>query len=119
MPAHDDGDIRGARPTSVRTPVPPPGRNLDFDAWCRLLTDELRRRLPEVKATTNGRDRVTWRYDGKEVTAHNDRGCYMIRLDPRFGGLQDAERHDEHTATTCALTVAGFFDARFTRAENP
>ncbi len=107
MPAHDDGDPRGARPASGRTLVPPPGRHLDFDAWCRLLTTELRRYLLAVAATTNGRDRVTWRYNGQEVTARNDRGCYRIQLDPRFGGLQDGERHDQHTATTFAKTIAG------------
>jgi hypothetical protein len=110
MAAHDDGDTRGARPAPVRTPIPPPGRSLDFDAWCRLLTAELRRYLPAVAATTNGRGRVTWRYGGQEVTAHNDRGCYRIQLDPRFGGLQDNTRRDAFTAVNCAM-IAIHFDA--------
>jgi len=97
MPAHDDYDTRGARPASVRTPIPPPGRCLDFDAWCRLRTAELRRYLSAVAATMNGRGRVTWRYGDQEVTAHNDRGCYRIQLDPRFGGVQDHTRRDACT----------------------
>jgi len=105
MATHDRPPTRDAVPGTTRPSVPPPGRRLDFDAWCRLLTDELRRYLPAVAATTNGRGRVTWRYGGQEVTAHNDRGCYRIQLDTRWGELQDAERHDEHAAATCALTI--------------
>jgi hypothetical protein len=99
MPANDDGDTRGARSASVRTPIPPPGRRLDFDAWCQVLTAELRRYLPAVAATTNGRDRVTWRYGGQEVTAHNDRGCYRIQLKPalwRVAGCRTARRPHSH-----------------------
>lgn len=101
----------------ARAPVPPPGQRLDFDAWCRRLTAELRRYLPDVKASTNGRDRVTWRFGGQEVTCTNDRGCYRIQLDPRFGGLQDGERHDGHTATAFAKTMAGHFEPRFSVAD--
>jgi hypothetical protein len=80
MATHDCNGppTRDAAPSPTRPAIPPPGRSLDFDAWCRLLTAELRRYLPAVAATTNGRDRVTWRYGGQEVTAHNDRGCYRF-----------------------------------------
>jgi hypothetical protein len=83
-----------------------------------VLTAELRRYLPGVAASTNGRGRVTWRYGGQVVTAHNDRGCYRIQLNPRFGGLQDAERHDLHTAKTFARTLSGHFDARLSVADS-
>ena len=112
MPTRDDDSSRPAR-----IPVPSPGERLDFNTWCRLLTAELRRYLPAVAATTNGPGRVTWRYGGQEVTAHNDRGCYRIQLDPRFGGLQDAVRHDSHTAKTFAKTLSGHFDARLSVAD--
>jgi hypothetical protein len=37
----------GGQPGSVRYSVPPPGPRLEFDRWCRVLTAELRRLLPE------------------------------------------------------------------------
>lgn len=101
----------------MRIPVPPLGRRLDFDAWCRALTVELRRYIPGVAASTNGCDRVTWRYGGEDVVARNDCGCYRIQLNPRFGGLQDADRHDAFTAANFAKTLAGHFDARFSVAD--
>jgi hypothetical protein len=36
-----------------------------------------------------------------------------------MSGLVDRDRRDAHTTSTLAHSVAGFFDARFTRAENP
>jgi hypothetical protein len=120
MPTHDDDD--GRLPTqhpssgATRIEIPRPGRRLEFVAWCRLLTAELRRMLPAVSASTNGYDRVVWRYDGERVTGTNDRGCYRIQLNPRFGGLQDFERHDAHTATTMARS-AGHFDAALSVAD--
>jgi hypothetical protein len=82
-----------------------------------VLTAELRHYLPAVAATTNGRGRVTWRHGGQEVTAHNDRGCYRIQLDPRFGGLQDNTRRDAFTAVTIAMTIAVHFDASLSLAD--
>jgi hypothetical protein len=38
----------GGQPGSVRYSVPPPGPRLEFDRWCRVLTAELRRLLPDV-----------------------------------------------------------------------
>ena len=51
------------------------------------------------------------------VTGTNDRGCYRIQLNPRFGGLQDFERHDDHTATVMARTIAGHFDPALSVAD--
>jgi hypothetical protein len=100
-----------------RLEIPPPGPRLEFSAWCQVLTVELRRYLPDVRASMNRRaDRATWRYDGQEVTAHNDRGVFLVRIDPRFGALQDAERHDNFTARNFGKTIAGHFDPRFSVA---
>jgi hypothetical protein len=65
--------------------------------------------LPAVTASTNGYDRVVWRYGGQTVTATSDRGCYRIKLDPRSGGLQDFERHDDYAimrSTTISISTA-------------
>jgi hypothetical protein len=98
--------------------IPPPGRRLNFNVWTRLLTAELRRFLPDVAASsTRGGHRVTWRYRDLEVMATNDRGEFKIMLDPRFGGLSDAERHDEFTAKNFARTLAGHFDPKFSVAD--
>jgi hypothetical protein len=119
MPTQDDHSRRTeGRPGGASRPViPPPGRRLDFDAWCRVLTAELRRYLPDVIATTNGRDRVTWRLGDKIVAASCDRGVYSIRTDPRWGGFHDSERHDEFTAHNLAKSVAGHFDAKHSIAD--
>ena len=108
----------GGQSGNVRHPVPPPGPRLEFDRWCRVLTAELRRYLPDVRASTNRRcDRVTWRHRELLVTCTNDRGVFSIRTDPRFGGFHDAERHDVFTATTLAKSIAGHFDAAFSVAD--
>jgi hypothetical protein len=79
----------------MRSDVPPPGPRLEFHAWCRVLTAELRRYLPDVRASMNRRgDRATWRFGDQAVTGSNDRGVFEIRLDPRFGALHDGERRD-------------------------
>ncbi len=120
MPTQDDD---GRLPTQRQAPAqpgssPPPGQCLKFIAWCRLLTAELRRLLPEVSASTNGYDRVVWRYGNQYVTGTNDCGCYRIQLDQRFGGgLQDFERHDHHTAIVMARSIAGHFDAALSVAD--
>jgi hypothetical protein len=99
---------------SSRYEVPPPGPRLEFDRWCRILTDELRRYLPEIRATMNrGGDRVTLRFGEQVVTCTNAAGCFHVQLDPRFGGLQDNQRRDEFTARTFGKTIAGHLDARF------
>jgi hypothetical protein len=92
-------------PTDDRRPVPrpeipPPGRRLEFGAWARVLTAELRRYIPDVAAFANGHDRIRWRYRGLEAMAENDRGVYIIRTDSRWGGFQDGERHDAYTRAT-------------------
>ena len=61
--------------------------------------------LPDVSPSRNGFDRVVWRHGGQRVTGTNDRGCYRIQLNPRFGGLQDFERHDAFTATNFAKSI--------------
>jgi hypothetical protein len=102
----------------VRYSAPLPGPRLEFDRWCRVLTAELRRYLPDVRASTNRRgDRVTWRYRDQLVTCTNDRGVFSIQIDPRFGSFHDAERHDVFTATTRAKSVAGHFDAAHSVAD--
>ena len=88
-------EAAGGQSGSVRHPVPPPGPRLEFAPWCRVLTAELRRYLPDVRASTNRRcNRVTWRHRDLFVTCTNDRGVFSIQTDPRFGGFHDAERHD-------------------------
>jgi len=77
------------------------------------VTAELRRYLPTVSASTNGHDRVIWRYGGQTVTCTNDSGTFRTKLDPRWGGLQDIDRHDAFTAANTAKTVAGHFESRF------
>ena len=106
----------GDRPR--RADIPPPGRSLEFDAWCRVLTAELRRYLPDVRASANRRgDRVTWRYRELVVTCRNDRGVYSIQTDPRFGGFHDGERRDDFTARTFARSIAGHFSPALSVAD--
>jgi hypothetical protein len=51
----------------MRSEVPPPGPRLEFDAWRRVLTAELRRYLPDVRASMNRRGESQRQFDRVRV----------------------------------------------------
>jgi hypothetical protein len=59
-----------------------------------------------------------------EAHLEDDGGAFVIRFRASdsavtMSGLVDCDRRDAFTVRNLAQSVAGFFDARFTRAENP
>jgi hypothetical protein len=70
-----------------------------------------------------GRRLVIIRHGELEAHLVDDDGAFVISF--RAGGaktmssLVDRDRRDTYTTSTLAHSVAGFFDAKFTRAENP
>jgi hypothetical protein len=75
-----------------------------------VLTADLRRYLPDVRAAITRRgDRVTWRYGSKVAVAIDEGDVYRVQLDARFASLQDS-RHDTLTAGNIAKSIAGHLD---------
>lgn len=93
--------------------LPQPGPALPFEVWCRLVVDQVRRRLPAVRATRRGAAVVILRLESEQVTITNDRGTFWVSNAQSIGSrLVDSERHDAHTARTIARSIIGMLDAR-------
>jgi hypothetical protein len=108
----------------MRSAVPPPGRAMSFPEWAEAIVDGVRCYLPDARAVRKGARTVVIRHGELEARLVDDGGAFCISFRVGDGaktmsGLVDRDRHDAHTTSTLAHSVAGFFDARFTRAENP
>jgi hypothetical protein len=92
--------------------VPPPGPQLPYAEWCRVLVERVRELIPSVRATRRA-GVVYLRHAGEVVTITDDRGTFWVRRTASGGsGLYDSDRHDVHTARTMARSIAGMLDAR-------
>jgi hypothetical protein len=108
-------------PGTMRSDVPPPGRAMTFPEWARAIVDGVRAFLPDATAVRKGHRQVIIRHGDLEAHLVDDVGAFCIRFRAgdsatTMSGLVDRDRRDAHTTSTLAHSVAGFFDARFTRA---
>jgi hypothetical protein len=108
----------------MRSEVPPPGRAMTFPEWSAAIVAGVRSRIPEIRATRKGHRHVIIRH-GEQLEAHleDDGGAFCIRFRAgdstvTMSSLVDRDRRDAFTVGNLSQSVAGFFDARFTRAEN-
>lgn len=95
-----------------------------FPEWARAIVAGVRSRIPEIRATRKGAQLVILRLGDREARLVDDRDAFCISFRagdslPSMSGLVDRDRRDAHTTSTMAHSIAGFFDAKFTRAENP
>jgi hypothetical protein len=107
----------------MRSEVPPPGRAMAFPEWAAEIVAGVRRYLPDARAVRKGARLVIIRHGELEARLVDDGGAFCISFragDAKtMSSLVDRDRRDAHTTSTLAHSVAGFFDAKFTRAENP
>ena len=107
----------------MRSEIPPPGRAMAFPEWAAVIVDGVRRYLPDARAVRKGLRLVIIRHGELEAQLVDDGGAFCISFragDAKtMSGLVDRDRRDAHTTSTLAHSIAGFFDAKFTRAENP
>jgi hypothetical protein len=108
----------------MRSEVPPPGRAMAFSEWSEAIVAGVRRYLPDTKAVRKGARLVIVRHGELEARLVDDGGAFVIRFRAgdsatTMASLCDRDRRDAHTTSTLAHSIAGFFDSRFTRAENP
>jgi hypothetical protein len=104
----------------MRRVVPPPGRAMSFPEWSAAIVAGVRSRIPEIRATRKGHRHVIIRHGELEAHLEDDGSAFTVRFLagdglPSMSGLVDRDRRDGHTTSTLAHSVAGFFDARFTR----
>jgi hypothetical protein len=108
----------------MRAEVPPPGRAMSFPEWAEAIVAGVRRYLPDAKAVRKGARLVIVRHGELEARLVDDGGAFCISFRAgdsatTMSGLVDRDRRDAYTTSTMAHSIAGFFDAKFTRAEIP
>lgn len=96
--------------------IPPAGRDLDFDAFTRLMHELMRADLPDIVATRVGQNAkvVRWRFGGRTATMSEDRGSYLIVFGNAGGAVMSslyADRKDSFVARNFARSISGYFDA--------
>jgi hypothetical protein len=106
----------------MRSEVPPPGRAMTFPEWARAIVDGVRAFLPDATAVRKGRRLVIIRHGDRAAMLANDGSFWVtftaddLNIKTTMCSLVD-DRRDEFTAGNLAHSIAGYFDARFTRAE--
>jgi hypothetical protein len=105
----------------MRTEIPPPGPVMTFDAWSRAIVDGVRAYLPDARAVRKGPRLVVIRLGDREAQLRQDGPAWSFwitfpagKMKTTMASLVD-DRRDTFTVKNLALSVAGFFDARFTR----
>jgi hypothetical protein len=107
----------------MRSEIPPPGRAMPFPEWAAAIVAGVGARLPDARAVRRGARVVIIRHGELEAHLVDNGSAFVISF--RAGGaktmssLVDRDRRDAHTTSTLAHSIAGFFDAKFTRAEIP
>jgi hypothetical protein len=109
----------------MRSDVPPPGKAMTFPEWSAAIVDGVRRFIPEARAVRKGARTVIIRHGELEAHLVDDGGAFVISFRSFRAGdsaitmssLVDRDRRNAHTTSTLAHSVAGFFDAKFTRCE--
>jgi hypothetical protein len=95
---------------------------MTFPEWARAIVDGVRAFLPDATAVRKGRRIVIIRHADREARLVDDGGAFCIRFHAGDGSttmssLVDRDRRDDFTVGNLAHSIAGYFDARFTRAE--
>ena len=93
---------------------------MSFPEWAAAIVAGVRSRLPEIRATRKGHRHVILRHgDGREAHLRDD-GSFWITFTSATVATTMAsmfdDRRDAFTVRNLAQSVAGYFDARFTRA---
>jgi hypothetical protein len=106
----------------MRSDVPPPGRAMAFPEWAEAIVAGVRRYLPDARAVRKGARIVVIRHADREAQLVDDGPAFVIRFRANdsavtMSGLLDRDRRDAFTVGNLSHSIAGFFDARFTRAE--
>jgi hypothetical protein len=97
---------------------------MTFPEWAEAIVAGVRSRIPEIRATRKGHRHVIIRH-GEQLEAHleDDGSAFVITFHAggakTMSSLVDRDRRDAYTVRNLAHSVAGFFDARFTRSEAP
>jgi hypothetical protein len=92
-----------------------------FPEWAEAIVDGVRRYLPDARAVRKGARTVIIRHGELEAHLVDDGSAFVISFragDAKtMSSLVDRDRRDTFTVSNLSHSVAGFFDARFTRAE--
>jgi hypothetical protein len=101
-----------------RIDVPPPGRAMTFPAWSEAIVAGVRARLPDVRASHKGPRLVIIRHGDREARLMDNGGFWISfaggETTVPMSSLVD-DRRDAFTVKNLSQSVAGYFDARFTR----
>jgi hypothetical protein len=107
----------------MRLEVPPPGTGKPFDEWATAIVAAVREYLPDIRAVRKGSRLVIIRHGEREAHLTMDgssSACWITFTSSNsattMASLFD-DRRDDFTVNNLAHTIAGYFDARFTRAE--
>jgi hypothetical protein len=96
---------------------------MSFPEWSAAIVDGVRRYLPDARAVRKGARTVIIRHGDLEAHLVDDGGAFVISFragDAKtMSSLVDRDQRDAFTVSNLAHSVAGFFDAKFTRAELP
>ena len=114
-------DPVAAKSGRVRSEVPPPGRAMSFPSGRRRSSPASAPRILEIRATRKGSKLVILRHGDREARLEDDVGAFVITFRSAdavvpMSALVDRDRRDAFTVRNLSHSVAGFFDARFTRA---
>jgi hypothetical protein len=100
--------------------IPPPGRAMAFPEWAAAIVAGVRTYLPDARAVRKGRRLVIIRHGERAALLAHD-GSFWVTfaagdLKTTMASLVD-DRRDVFTVNNLAHSIAGYFDALFTRAE--
>jgi len=107
-------------PCWMRLEIPPPGSALTFDQWSAAIVAGVRAFLPDVKAVRRGPKLVILCYGELGAQLCDEDDVYWIKFSAGSVALTMASmfdpRRDAFTVGNFAKSIAGYFDARFSRA---
>jgi hypothetical protein len=104
----------------MRSDIPPPGRAMTFPDWAEAIVAGVRVFLPDAKAVRKGPRYVIIQHGGREAHLRDDGAAFWISFpSATIATTMFDDQRDVFTVNNLARSIAGYFDARFTRAENP
>jgi len=92
-----------------------------FGEWASAIVAGDRRYLPAARAARRGRSQVIIRHDGREAHLRDEGSVYTITfaassLGSTMASLSD-QRRDAFTTRNLAKSIAGYFDASHSMAD--
>jgi hypothetical protein len=104
----------------MRLEVPPPGKAKRFDEWATAIVAAVREYLPDARAVRKG-GTVIIRHGEREARLRMDgasSACWITFTSTTVTTMASLfdDRRDDFTVNNLAHTMAGYFDASFTRA---